>query len=96
MEGAFLRDGEETIKIKLALLRRAGLRDREANSSQDAVVLGKPQGPYHTKNATVIVIHYVRSKTTTVANHYGRVSETPCFPGENSQEISTNSELLRR
>ena len=27
-----------------------------------------------------------------VIKHYGRVSET-IFPGENSQEISTNSEL---
>ena len=24
----------------------------------------------------------------TVAKHYGRVSETPCFPGEKSQEKS--------
>ena len=56
-----------------------------------------PQGPYHTKNTTVIVMHYGRSiNTTTVANHYGRVSETPCFPGENSQEISSNCELLMR
>ena len=37
--------------------------------------------------------------TTTVAKHYGRISERPCFPGENSQEISTNngdSKSLRR
>ena len=26
-----------------------------------------------------------------VGKHYGRVSETPNIPGENSQEISTNS-----
>ena len=25
--------------------------------------------------------------------HCGRVSETPCLPGENSQENSTNNEL---
>ena len=31
----------------------------------------------------------------TVVKHYGRVSETPCFPGEHSQKISTDSELLR-
>ena len=31
---------------------------------------------------------------TTVAKHYGRVSETPCFRGEHSQEIPSNSELL--
>ena len=32
-----------------------------------------------------------------VEEHYGRVSETPCFPGENSQEISYYGEstLLR-
>ena len=28
-----------------------------------------------------------------VVKHCGKVSETPCFPRENSQEISTNSEL---
>ena len=33
-------------------------------------------------------------KNTTVAKQYGRVSETPCFPGVNSQEISTGSELI--
>ena len=36
-----------------------------------------PQRPCHTKNTTVIVIH-----ATTVAKRYGRVSETPYFPGE--------------
>ena len=52
-----------------------------------------PQGPCHIKNTTVILIHYSGGKNnTTVAKHYGRVSETPCFPGENSQEISTDSE----
>ena len=35
-------------------------------------------------------------KNTTVAKHYEQVSETPCFPGEISQEISTNSELTRQ
>ena len=35
-------------------------------------------------------------KITTVVKHYGRVSETPCFLGENSQEISTDNELIRR
>ena len=43
---------------------------------------------------TVVVVVVV--KNTMVAQHYGRVSETPCFPGENSQEISTDSELIRR
>ena len=38
----------------------------------------------------------VVTKNTTVVKQYGRVSETPCFPGENSQEISANSELIRR
>ena len=33
-------------------------------------------------------------KNTTVAKHYGRVSETPCFPVENTQDISTDSELI--
>ena len=28
--------------------------------------------------------------TPTAVKHYGSVSERPCFPGENSQEISTN------
>ena len=28
--------------------------------------------------------------TTTVVKHYSRVSETPCFPGETSREISAN------
>ena len=35
-------------------------------------------------------------KNTTVAKQYGRASETPCFPEENSQEIPTDSELIRR
>ena len=38
--------------------------------------------------------------TTVVAKHYDRskslTTEKPRFPGENSQEISTNSEVLRR
>ena len=56
-----------------------------------------PQGPCHIKNTTVILIHYGGGKkNTTVAKQYGRVSETPCFPGENSQEISKDSELIRR
>ena len=38
----------------------------------------------------VVTKHYDGSK------HYGRVSETPCFPSENSQEISTNYRLLHR
>ena len=32
------------------------------------------------------------AKNTTVVKHYGRVSETPCFPGEKSQGITTDSE----
>ena len=35
------------------------------------------------------------AKKTTVVKHYGRVSETPGFPEENSQEISTKSELIQ-
>ena len=35
------------------------------------------------------------SKTLRRLKHYGKVSETPCLPGESSQKISTNSELLR-
>ena len=54
--------------------------------------LALPQGPCHIKNTTVILIHYGGgNKNTTAAKHYGRVSETHCFPGENSQEISTDS-----
>ena len=51
-----------------------------------------PKGPDHTKNTTVIVIHYGGSKNTTaVVTHYGRISETPCFPGNMSQEISAKT-----
>ena len=34
-----------------------------------------PHGPSHTKNTTIIVIHY-----GVVFKYYGGVSETPCFP----------------
>ena len=47
--------------------------------------------------------HSDGKKNTTVVKQYGRVSETPCFPGENSQENSPqivncygDSELIRR
>ena len=54
-----------------------------------------PKGPCHIKNPTVILIHYSGGKKhTTAVKHYGRVSETPCCPGENSQEISTDSLAL--
>ena len=44
-----------------------------------------PQGPCHTKNTMVIVIHYGGGKKKyDVVKHYDRVSETPCFAGENS------------
>ena len=62
-----------------------------------AIVLLLPPEPYHIKNTTVILIHYSGGKkNTTVAKQYGRVSDTPCFPGENSQEISAIRELIRR
>ena len=42
-----------------------------------------PPRPCHTKNTTVIVIQYgVVANSTAVVKHYGRVSETPCFPGK--------------
>ena len=52
----------------------------------------QPQGPCHIKNTTVILIHYGGGKKI---RRYGRVSETPCFPGGKSQGISTDCELLR-
>ena len=39
-------------------------------------------------------IHWLQN-TMTVVKHYGRVCETHCFPVENAQEISRNSESLR-
>ena len=33
-----------------------------------------------------------QQNTTTIVKHYGRVSETPCFPGENYRKPTTNSE----
>ena len=49
----------------------------------------EPQGPCHIKNTMVILIHYGGGiKNTTAAKHYGRVSETSDFAGENSQERS--------
>ena len=37
------------------------------------------------RTTTVILIQYSGGKkNTTVVKHYGRVSETPCFPGEKS------------
>ena len=47
------------------------------------------------KTATVVLIHYGggKKKYDGVVKQYGRVSETPCFPGENAQEISTDSEF---
>ena len=39
-------------------------------------------GPCHTKNTMIIGIQHGRlQENTTVVKHYGRVSETPCFPG---------------
>ena len=48
-----------------------------------------PQGPCHIRKTTVILIDYGGGKNPTVVKHYSRVSETPWFPGHNSQEIST-------
>ena len=44
----------------------------------------KVQGPCHTKNTTVIAIHYggVSKHYGGVVKHYGKVSETPYFPGK--------------
>ena len=57
-----------------------------------------PQGTLSYKNTTVILIHYAggQKKYDGGKNTTGRVSETPCFPEENSQEIPTDSELMRR
>ena len=59
-------------------------------------LLALPQGSRHIK----ILRSHINSlrwwqNNTTIVKYYGRVSETHCFPRENSQEISTNRELLR-
>ena len=58
----------------------------------------KPQGPCHIKNTTIILIHYGGGKNTTVVKKYGRVSETPCFPGEkstgDSPQIHSSQKIL--
>ena len=50
--------------------------------------------PYQKYYGHINSLHWWQN-TTTVVKHYGRVSETPCFPRENSQEVSSDSELLR-
>ena len=55
------------------------------------------QGPCHLSKIlrSYSFTMVVWQNNTTVVKHYSRVSGTPCFLGENSQEISTASELIR-
>ena len=91
----FLKIASESDLLSVAFLVWLGLLGRALQPTCKTSVV--PQGPCHIKNNTIILIHYGGGKkNTTVVKQYGSVSETPCFPGENSQEISTNSEWIRR
>ena len=55
-----------------------------------------PQGPCHIKSTTAILIHYCVGKKYDGSESLQQGLWNTLFPGENSQEISTDSELLRR